>query len=71
MPAIFGATVPFGGIPWHVPQVTVAWQSVLLKQPGAVPAGAGGDGGAIGELAPFRWHWAHTAALPWSVVECV
>jgi hypothetical protein len=30
------------------------WHSVLLKHPGAVPAGAGGLGGAIGEFAPFR-----------------
>ena len=32
---------------------TDVWQSVPLKQPGAVPAAAGGDGGAMGELAPF------------------
>ena len=43
------------------------WHSVLLKHPGAVPAGAGGLGGAIGEFAPFRWQYAHTAAFPVSV----
>ncbi len=71
MPATFGNTVPEGGIPWHDPQVTVAWQSVALKHPGAVPAGADGDGGGIGELAPFVWQSAQTAALPWSVVVWV
>ena len=44
---------------------------MLLKQPGAVPAGAGGDGGAIGELAPFVWHNAQTEALPVAVVVWV
>jgi hypothetical protein len=41
---------------------------VLLKQPGAVPAGAAGLGGAIGEFAPFAWHNAHTAAFASAVV---
>jgi hypothetical protein len=41
---------------------------VLLKHPGAVPAGAGGLGGAIGEFAPFRWQNAQTAAFPSAVV---
>ena len=44
------------------------WQRVLLKQPGGVPAGAGGLGGAIGEFAPFKWHWAHTAAFSSAVL---
>jgi hypothetical protein len=36
-----------------------------------VPGAAGGDGGAIGELAPFVWHSAQTVALPVSVVVWV
>jgi hypothetical protein len=44
-----------GGIPWH---------KVLLKQPGEVPAGAGGLGGATGEFAPFAWQKTHTEAFP-------
>ena len=46
------------------------WQRVLLKHPGAVPAGAGGDGGAIGELAPFAWHCTQTGAFEESVEVC-
>ena len=46
----------------------VPWHSVLLKHPGAVPAGAGGLGAAIGEFAPFRWQYAHTVAFPVPVV---
>jgi hypothetical protein len=45
----------------------VAWHNVLLKHPGAVPAGAGGLGGAIGEFAPFRWQKTHTVAFPSAV----
>jgi hypothetical protein len=41
---------------------------VLLKQPAAVPAGAGGLGGAIGEFAPFWWQKAHAEAFPSAVV---
>jgi len=48
-----------------------AWQSVPLKQPGEVPTGAGGDGGLMGELLPFKWHWAQTTALPVLVLEWV
>ena len=44
------------------------WQSVLLKQPGAVPAGAAGLGGAIGEFAPFEWQKAQTGAFPAAVL---
>ncbi len=44
-----------------------AWQSVLLKHPGGVPAVAGGDGGAMGEFAPFVWQSAQTVAFPVSV----
>lgn len=40
------------------------WHNVLLKHPGAVPAGAGGLGGGSGEFAPFRWQKAHTVAFP-------
>jgi hypothetical protein len=47
------------GTPWH---------RVLLKHPGGVPAGAGGEGGAIGEFAPPVWQKAHTEAFPGSVV---
>jgi len=47
------------------------WHNVLLKHPGAVLAGAGGLGGAIGEFTPFRWQKAHTVALPEFVVRCV
>jgi hypothetical protein len=39
---------------------------VLLKQPGAVPAGAGGEG-CIEEFAPLVWHSAQTEALLGSV----
>lgn len=50
------------------------WHRVLLKHPGGVPAGAGGDGGPIGEFAPSKWHWAHTeafssAVLVWTYVS--
>jgi hypothetical protein len=41
---------------------------VLLKHPGAVPAGAGGLGAAIGEFAPAVWQKAHTGAFPVAVV---
>jgi hypothetical protein len=44
---------------------------VLLKHPGGVPAGAGGDGGGIGDLEAFRWHWAHTDAFAGSVSVCL
>jgi hypothetical protein len=44
------------------------WHSVLLKHPDAVPAGAGGLGGAIGEFAPFRWQKTHAEAFPSAVV---
>lgn len=44
------------------------WHSVLLKHPGAVPAGAGGLGGGIGEFAPAVWQKAHTGAFPVAVV---
>jgi hypothetical protein len=37
---------------------------VLLKHPGAVTAGAAGDGGDTGEFIPFVWHFAQTEALP-------
>ena len=47
---------------------TTSWHSVLLKHPGAVPAGAGGLGGGIGESAPFLWQKMHTEAFPGSVV---
>lgn len=43
-----------------------AWQSVLLKQPGVVPAGAGVTG-TMEEFAPLAWHWAQMGALPWFV----
>lgn len=46
---------------------SAAWQSVLLKQPGAVPAGAGWDGFLV-EFAPPAWQEAQTEALPGSVV---
>ncbi len=44
--------------PWavgsdHPAAWAFAWHNVLLKHPGEVPAGAAGDGGAMGELAPF------------------
>ena len=45
------------------------WQSVLLKHPGAVPAGAGVAGwfaGLFGD--PGKWHCAHTVAFPASTV---
>ena len=45
-PCCVGSDHPVGCPTW-------AWQRVLLKHPGAVPAAAGGDGGAIGEFAPF------------------
>ena len=45
------------------------WQRVLLKQPGAVPAGAGLAGWPAGLAdAPGKWHWAQTGALEASVV---
>jgi hypothetical protein len=43
---------------------------VLLKQPGAVPAGAGGEGWTE-ELEPFVWQSAQTDALPGFVVVWV
>jgi hypothetical protein len=43
---------------------------VLLKQPGAVPAGAGGEGWTE-ELAPFVWQSAQTEALSGLVFACV
>ncbi len=50
-------------LPWHI---------VLLKQPGAVPAGAGAAGWFGGFKAdPGKWHWAQTTALEGSVVLCV
>ena len=51
---------------WGTPPAP--WHSVLLKHPGAVPAGAGGLGGGIGESTPFRWQKAHTGAFPVAVV---
>jgi hypothetical protein len=45
---------------------------VLLKQPAAVPAGAGVEGwfaGLFGE--PVKWHLAQAGALAGSVVEWV
>jgi hypothetical protein len=58
-------------VPW-VPAGTAApWQSVLLKQPGAVPAGAGGLGGATGEFWPFAWQKAQTEAFPSFTTVCV
>ncbi len=47
-----------------------AWQSVALKHPGGVPAGAGGFGAAV-ELAPLVWHWAQTVAFSGFVVVWV
>jgi hypothetical protein len=50
----------------------VAWHSVLLKQPGAVPGGAGVGGWPAGLFAePAKWHRAHTAAFAALVVVCV
>ena len=49
------------------PTTPEPWHSVLLKHPGAVPAGAGGLGGAIGEFVPSRWQKAHTGAFPSAV----
>lgn len=46
----------------------VAWQRVLLKHPGGVPPGAGGEGGGIGEFAPSVWQKAHTDAFPSAVL---
>ena len=40
----------------------VPWHRVLLKQPGAVPAG-GVEEGFLVEFAPLLWHFAHSAAL--------
>jgi hypothetical protein len=40
----------------------VPWHKVLLKQPGAVPAGAGVSGSLV-EFAPLVWHFAHSGAL--------
>jgi len=39
-----------------------------LKQPGVVPAGAGGDGGEMGEFVPFAWQSTHTGAFAWFVL---
>ena len=71
LPATFGKIEPEGGIPWQLPQAGSAWHSVLLKQPGAEPAGAGNEGGAMGEFAPFAWQSAHTEAFPVLVSVCV
>lgn len=49
---------------------TVAWQSVLLKQPGAVPAAAGVEGKTV-EFAPLVWQMAQAVALPGSVLVWV
>jgi hypothetical protein len=46
---------------------TPAWHKVPLKHPGADPAGAGGLGGAIGELSPAVWQKAQTGAFPTAV----
>jgi len=46
------------------------WQSVLLKQPGDVPAGAVTDG-VRDELAPLVWQTAQPAALLASESVCV
>lgn len=40
----------------------VPWHRVLLKQPGAVPAGAAVAGFSV-LFAPFVWHFAHSGAL--------
>ena len=51
---------------WGAP--TAPWQRVLLKHPGAVPAGAGVGGwfaGLFGD--PGKWHRAHTGAFAGSV----
>ena len=40
---------------------------VLLKQPGAVPLGAGGVG-VTDELAPFAWHLKHSGAF-WKLTK--
>ena len=44
-------------LPWHI---------VLLKHPGAVPAGAG-LAGFMPEFAPPAWHLKHSGAFPASV----
>jgi len=52
--------------------VASLWHSVLLKHPGAVPAGAGAAGwfgGLFGE--PGKWHCAQTVAFDGSVSVCV
>jgi hypothetical protein len=52
--------------------VSAPWQSVLLKHPGAVPAGAGAEGwlGGFAED-PKKWQPEQTGAFPGSVVVCV
>jgi uncharacterized membrane protein YagU involved in acid resistance len=44
----------------------VPWQSVLLKQPGAVPAGGTVSGFRL-EFAPAVWHFAHSGAFALAV----
>ncbi len=49
--------------------VSVPWQRVLLKQPGAVPGGAGTAGCPAGLIAePAVWHLAQADAFAVSVV---
>ncbi len=48
------------------------WHRVLLKQPGAVPAGAGIGGNPAGLFCdPEKWHPAQTSAFAVSVLVCV
>jgi hypothetical protein len=60
------------GTAWFAPPGPSPWHSVLLKHPGAVPAGAGVDGGCGGfVLAPLAWQLTQTTAFTGSVFVCV
>ncbi len=68
VPAIFGYTVPLGGMAWQVPHAGSAWQRVLLKHPGCVPVGSVEKVGGV--LLP-RWQKPHTGPFVGSVLVCV